>query len=481
MPVYKKPEIKGIISVGGRIFRMEITDDESGASMNEVIASSAKGGPSAKGGKPAPLTEAKTLDLGIYLYVEIEHCKDLIKADYFGQSDAFVIMKLDDIEIARTSVVNDSTEPEWHDECYELPADILRNAGGERNVTITFEVWDMDTMDVGDFLGGVSYHCSDFGDLGGPIVSVEKPLKKLTNPNGLALETPKNRPESAFFQRIATEQEEGIKTSAEGVDEEAVETGVTAPSATDRWAVLKKQVASSKEAVQDYKVSNADTTRREHKSRLEYDEFKSSQKTTIVSTSIILFYLFIGVISFSFLFEQWTVVDSLYFSVVTFTTVGYGDLFPGVEYPGGCVNNNAAALAANSTVEFIDGCTAKRENDDPKLVASQIFACFFSLLGIAIIGYALQILGQQFVQAQVKAMQAAQASAPEKLEDDENDPNKLLEADTDDEREKKLIARAIKVSPRGTSEGAKRGPQQRCSKRPADKSNSCTWGEQRAK
>jgi hypothetical protein len=78
-------------------------------------------------------------------------------------------------------------------------------------------------------------------------------------------------------------------------------------------------------------------------------------------------------------------------------------------------------------------------------MASQLFTCFFALLGIAIIGYALQILGQQFVQAQVTAMQTAAAEAkPPDMEEDLSDPNRLLDTDTDEEREKKLIARAIK-------------------------------------
>jgi len=34
--------------------------------------------------------------------------------------------------------------------------------------------------------------------------------------------------------------------------------------------------------------------------------------------------LAIGVLAFSFIFEHWTIIDSLYFTTVCLTTVGYG-------------------------------------------------------------------------------------------------------------------------------------------------------------
>jgi len=39
-------------------------------------------------------------------------------------------------------------------------------------------------------------------------------------------------------------------------------------------------------------------------------------------------YLVLVVVCFSFVFEKWSIVESLYFAVVVFTTVGYGDLSP---------------------------------------------------------------------------------------------------------------------------------------------------------
>jgi hypothetical protein len=38
-----------------------------------------------------------------------------------------------------------------------------------------------------------------------------------------------------------------------------------------------------------------------------------------------LTYVLIAVIAYSFIFEHWSIIDSIYFAVSTFTTVGYGE------------------------------------------------------------------------------------------------------------------------------------------------------------
>lgn len=52
---------------------------------------------------------------------------------------------------------------------------------------------------------------------------------------------------------------------------------------------------------------------------------KDSSYRNLLTTSIIV--LAVGTLSYSYL-EGWSFIDSLYFSVITLTTIGYGDLSP---------------------------------------------------------------------------------------------------------------------------------------------------------
>lgn len=88
----------------------------------------------------------------------------------------------------------------------------------------------------------------------------------------------------------------------------------------------------------------------------------------------ILVYLFIAVLAYSFVFEQWSIVDACYFAVVSFTTIGYGDIVPTTD-------------------------------------ASRLFTAFFALSGVACLGIALGVLGSNLVEAHTKAIdQASQLS-----------------------------------------------------------------------
>jgi len=114
------------------------------------------------------------------------------------------------------------------------------------------------------------------------------------------------------------------------------------------------------------------TTSPEDKLELEKDSFTDGYRTW--SGSLLAFqygmfhiviYMTCGVIGYSYLLRtKWSVIDSLYFSTVIFTTVGYGDLSP------------------NSTQ------------------AGMVFTIFHALYGIVIIGIFLGEIGNAVIERQ---------------------------------------------------------------------------------
>ncbi|KAL3911906.1 MAG: hypothetical protein SGARI_001416 [Bacillariaceae sp.] len=89
-------------------------------------------------------------------------------------------------------------------------------------------------------------------------------------------------------------------------------------------------------------------------------------------------YYAVGVIAYSYLLDtKWSIIDSVYFSVVVFTTVGYGDLAP----------------------------TTRQ---------GEIFTIFFAIWGITIIGIFLSVVGDMFVERRQKSRKDSLESARRK-------------------------------------------------------------------
>ena len=89
-------------------------------------------------------------------------------SDAFGGSDSFVLIKAlgggdeRDREICRTSVKNDTCDPVWFDDCYEVPPPGVPHGFETKSTNFRLEVWDSDVMTVGDFLGSVDFPGSLF-------------------------------------------------------------------------------------------------------------------------------------------------------------------------------------------------------------------------------------------------------------------------------------------------------------------------------
>jgi potassium channel subfamily K len=92
----------------------------------------------------------------------------------------------------------------------------------------------------------------------------------------------------------------------------------------------------------------------------------------------ILVYLLLAVVAYHWIFEDWSIVDSIYFAVVMFTTIGYGDMSPSTQ-------------------------------------ASQLFTIFFALYGIVILGLFLGIIGEVLVEAQQGAVKAVRERAQKRM------------------------------------------------------------------
>jgi hypothetical protein len=92
----------------------------------------------------------------------------------------------------------------------------------------------------------------------------------------------------------------------------------------------------------------------------------------------ILSYFVIGVLAYHKVVEQWPIVDALYFTCVTFSTVGFGDVTP------------SSAL-------------------------SQVFTTCFGLGGIAFLGTAIATIGSTVVQAEREAVAVAKKTSRDKL------------------------------------------------------------------
>ena len=57
---------------------------------------------------------------------------------------------------------NDTCNPVWYDDCYELPPAGEPLGFDSKATEFRLEVWDSDVMAVGDFLGSVDFHGSIF-------------------------------------------------------------------------------------------------------------------------------------------------------------------------------------------------------------------------------------------------------------------------------------------------------------------------------
>jgi len=121
-------------------------------------------------------------------------------------------------------------------------------------------------------------------------------------------------------------------------------------------------------------ISRQGTSRKIEATEEDKEVRDAANKIFIGAVLIIVGYLCLGTFIYV-VFEDWTLVDALYFSTVTLTTVGYGD-------------------------------QEDWEND-----SIRIFTSLYALFGIMLIGTALGVVGSQVMEAQQQSMQKAKQLA----------------------------------------------------------------------
>jgi potassium channel subfamily K len=114
----------------------------------------------------------------------------------------------------------------------------------------------------------------------------------------------------------------------------------------------------------------------QHSLTFDFEDFTLMHSSNALKVCAFYFvgYLLLAVIFFSFVFEQWSIIDSLYFSIVLLTTIGYGDIAP--------------------------------SNDTTRL-----FLIWFAMYGVAILGIFLGIVGHTLAEMQQRAVERLQAAS----------------------------------------------------------------------
>jgi hypothetical protein len=181
----------------------------------------------------------------------------------------------------------------------------------------------------------------------------------------------KDRFYTTTLQAVGRQQ---LQLAALSEDEEHEHDGEESPlldrkkkkrSAKELWAILRYHVNHESFHIQDFSTADPKQKARTTATSSPFDF------TLTECVIAFLLYLLLSVIAYSFFFEGWPVIDSLYFAVVTFTTIGYGDIAP-------------------------------------QTVAGKLFTTVFAMLGVCILGIALGVVGSKMVEAEVNAVGNAQ-------------------------------------------------------------------------
>jgi hypothetical protein len=343
---------------------------------------------------------------GNFLCIDIEKCIDLrfsaasfiTRRQFFRRFNKsssalfcpFILIKLNNEEVGRTPTLKYTNNPIWYDEIFQLPI-------CTKCTDITLEVWEeintsgiggKQTRDrtIGDFIGKCTFDIQSFikqySKNSGDFVDVTKeihrwPYNEIDPMEDKRCSCPWHDSfSSASMLGNVNQRRETVRVQAAGNSFRRKRQRL--PSIL----VEKPKNHQSNQRYDQFKIKNTEPFRRkdirEMKSEDQTESFMNSPYTKALLLMTI--YLVVGVVGFSFTFEHWSIRDSVYFSVVTFSTVGYGDIRPASD-------------------------------------GAKLFSCVFALMGIGIIGIALGFIGQNLVHAQIAALQRSQRNKDDNVTD----------------------------------------------------------------
>mmetsp|Transcript_35154 Transcript_35154/g.74174 ORF Transcript_35154/g.74174 Transcript_35154/m.74174 type:complete len:467 (+) Transcript_35154:121-1521(+) len=145
-----------------------------------------------------------------------------------------------------------------------------------------------------------------------------------------------------------------------------------------RWDRIKESV-ETKELFIKYMAEKVDEGNEVTPSKKWSDFVNQDEFTLRECFRLFIVLLAIGVVAFSFVFEEWSIIDSLYFTTILLTTVGYGDL-------------------------------------TPSGVGGKLFSSLFALVGIVLFGLALGVMGSQLVEAEIEEFEHVKSSTARVVE-----------------------------------------------------------------
>jgi potassium channel subfamily K len=355
------------------------------------------------------------------LCLEIEKCVNLkTTLPKLSAINPIILIRLNGKEIGRTPALKNTYSPIWYDELFEFP--ICHNCK-----VLSLEVWDAvsvtaNSMNDWEFIGQCAVNIFD-------LVACAKRSDEHFRTHTLELKKWRNMEKDRICDERPSCHCPSSGREMKGYNHHSISgnhisdplrrslaswgnhdrsktihikrpTGIARSFRKKRLdSIIVKRPDGAISGSSMFKIDNPDPFRRkdirEFKESNGHEPFYSS--TSFKALSLILGYMSFGVLGFSCVFERWSLRDSIYFSVVTFTTVGYGDIRPGTQ--GG-----------------------------------KLFSCLFAFMGIGIIGIALGYVGQTLIQAKVTALQTSpqsdESDDAQNLEKDENilptEPNPLF-------------------------------------------------------